>query len=124
MLQTYKTRADAKKVELARAYDQWVSKFTPEQIRQSNVKANTLSLESKKKGTRSHSLKIKDERLVKRPSSPYMYFIKDAYQRPDMSGNATSRVKSLVAEYKALTDAQKKVRSPPTLPLKFSSRVC
>ncbi|KAF7860753.1 hypothetical protein EAF04_008271 [Stromatinia cepivora] len=87
-------------------YKYWVESHTPEEIRQANVARRHIRRLTKK--TSSPRL-IKDDRAVKKPSAPMMFFVRERYQSGDFVGMKVSEsIKRIAQEFKELSPAQRK----------------
>ena len=87
--------------------------YTPAEIKAANSARNYLNKIAKKKGQKKMFIHFHDERVVKRPRSPYVYFLQDRFASGDMKNMKILETTPLIArEWKALTAAQKKVLSP------------
>jgi hypothetical protein len=65
----------------------------------------------RKAGAPKHTLKLVDDRHVKRPSTAYVVFFKERHLSGDFKGIAPQEATKLVAsEWKALSAGEKKVR--------------
>jgi hypothetical protein len=71
-------------------------------------------------GIKSHTSRIKDDRQVTPPGSAYTQFYKERWASGDLGNiKAVDAAKLLGAEWKALPEAEKKVRNSPQ-PLRSS----
>lgn len=88
------------------SYEAWLNQYTPIQIKQANTARKHLRRLGHKKYYGIH-----DERLVKAPLSPYLWFMKERHESGDFKHltvkDASMR---LSGEWKNLTDAEKQVR--------------
>lgn len=82
--------------------------FTPLQIKEANLARLKL-----RKIYKSLSAPIlHDDRLVKRPASPYMFFVQERFATGDFSGIAIGEAGKLMGtEWKGLSASAKKVRA-------------
>jgi hypothetical protein len=107
--------ANTNKAKNETAYKAWLSKFHPLQIKEANNARDALRRLQEKAGKAKNGRKkrfshIQDDRLVKRPVSPYAQFLKERVSSGDMNGMAVGEIGKLVAkEFKELGGAEKKV---------------
>lgn len=105
MQQHYNHIANQNIAQNAAAKQEWINSHSPEEIYNANVAREGLS-----KRTKGYVVKIKDERLVKRPRNAYTFFVKERYTSGDFKGIKVPEATSLITrEYKGLTDSEKKV---------------
>ncbi|KAL2817790.1 hypothetical protein BJX63DRAFT_384899 [Aspergillus granulosus] len=101
--QQYEDLAKANKASNEAAYEAWVKTHTPREILQANAARRRLA---QIKGKR--LVLIKDDRLVKRPRSSFIYFFEE---RKDAEGtfgkSATDLTKYIAEEWKSLSTADK-----------------
>ncbi|KKK16342.1 hypothetical protein P175DRAFT_0473594 [Aspergillus ochraceoroseus IBT 24754] len=96
-------QANANKAANKTAYDEWIQEHTPLQIKEANIARRRLA---RIKDT-SLSL-LRDDRLVKRPNSPYIYFFKERHEAGDLKYMAAADLSARVAEeWRGLTDTEK-----------------
>ncbi|KAE8159954.1 hypothetical protein BDV40DRAFT_271673, partial [Aspergillus tamarii] len=87
-------------------YDQWIKSHTPLQIKEANLARNKLTRLTNKR----YPL-LRDERLVKRPSSSYVFFYLERTGQGDFKHMAVKDISARVAEeWNGLTDSEKEVR--------------
>ncbi|GAB1196282.1 hypothetical protein APSETT444_005551 [Aspergillus pseudonomiae] len=85
------------------AYDQWIKSHTPLQIKEANLARNRLTKLTKKK----YPL-LRDDRLVKRPSSSYVFFYLERTGQGDFKHMTVKDIGARVAEeWKGLTESEK-----------------
>lgn len=114
--QHYNHVAHVNKEKNEKAYKQWLSQHTPEQIYQANVARRQLKkIYNEKHPNTKHTLKYKpihDDRLVKNVMSAFIYFSMDRHLSGDFHRMSLSEAGPLVArEWKALSAQEKKVNS-------------
>ncbi|KAJ5489344.1 hypothetical protein N7539_004234 [Penicillium diatomitis] len=86
------------------SYEAWLLQYTPIQIKQANTARKHLRRLGHKKYYGIH-----DERLVKAPLSPYLWFMKERHESGDFKHLAVKDASlRLSGEWKDLTDAEKK----------------
>jgi hypothetical protein len=92
-----------------REFQEWLNAHTPAQIKEANaVRARLRKNLADKK---SQYLPIKDDRLVKRPSSSYLLYHSERITSGDFRGVSTPAAsKDISVEFKALSASEKKVR--------------
>ncbi|KAE8135461.1 hypothetical protein BDV38DRAFT_139495 [Aspergillus pseudotamarii] len=84
-------------------YNQWIKSHTPLQIKEANLARNKLTRLTSKR----YSL-LRDERLVKRPSSSYVFFYLERTGQGDFKHMAVKDISARVAEeWNGLTDTEK-----------------
>jgi len=82
----------------------WILKHTPAEIHRANLARRKLKTQYGK------SLRfLKDDRIPKRPAAPYMLFIKSKYQTGEDIGVNAETSRKIVAEWKALSPAERQV---------------
>lgn len=92
-----------------REFQEWLNAHTPAQIKQANAARRRLRRQLAVK--KSQYAAIKDDRIVKQPSSAYFQYHKERILSGDFRGvNTTASSKDIAAEYKALSASEKKVR--------------
>ncbi|OGM44068.1 HMG box protein [Aspergillus bombycis] len=90
------------------AYEQWIKSHTPLQIKEANLARSRLTRLTKKK----YPL-LRDDRLVKRPSSSYVFFYLERTGQGDFKHMAVKDIGVRVAEeWKGLTESEKEVHLP------------
>jgi hypothetical protein len=92
-----------------REFQEWLNAHTPAQIKEANAVRTRLrrNLADKK----SQYQPIKDDRLVKKPSSSYLLYHSERITSGDFRGVKTPAAsKDISVEYKALSASEKKVR--------------
>jgi hypothetical protein len=91
-----------------REFQEWLNAHTPTQIKEANaVRSRLRKLLAVKK---SKYAPIKDDRLVKRPSSSFFQYHKERFNSGDFRGVTTMDAsKDIAAEYRALSASEKKV---------------
>lgn len=88
------------------SYRAWVQSHTPLQIR----KANTARLALKHLGKKPN-VPIKDERLVKKPRAPYIFYYVERLESGDLKHMGLAEMtKQVSSEWNNLTEAEKEVR--------------
>jgi outer membrane biosynthesis protein TonB len=94
-------------------YDAWIQSHTPEQIHTANLARAQLRkklVATKTGSTRRHTAKLIDARRGKRPTGPYLAFLKERYATGDMKGiSVIEATRIIAAEWKALGASEKKV---------------
>jgi hypothetical protein len=92
-----------------REFQEWLNAHTPTQIKEANaVRTRLRKMLAVKK--RKYA-PIKDDRLVKRPSSSFFQYHKERFNSGDFRGVTTMDAsRDIAAEYKALSASEKKVR--------------
>jgi hypothetical protein len=86
-------------------YKAWVASHPPETILAANIARARLVRKYKSKPLR----KITDDRLPKRPATPYALFIRSRWASGDLQYDKISGVfSSLAAEWKVMTESEKK----------------
>ncbi|KAJ5832429.1 hypothetical protein N7474_000740 [Penicillium riverlandense] len=99
----YEAQARANMATNAAQYDQWLKQHTPLQIKEANLARRRLSTLVKK-----NYRQIRDDRLVKKRSSAFMFYVQERYASGDFRHmkvtDATSRV---AQEWKGLTESEK-----------------
>ncbi|KAI4792278.1 hypothetical protein E4T44_12828, partial [Aureobasidium sp. EXF-8845] len=90
-----------------REFQEWLNAHTPTQIKEANaVRSRLRKLLAVKK---SKYAPIKDDRLVKRPSSSFFQYHKERFNSGDFRGVTTMDAsKDIAAEYRALSASEKK----------------
>ncbi|KAB8222273.1 hypothetical protein BDV33DRAFT_168832 [Aspergillus novoparasiticus] len=84
-------------------YDQWIKSHTPLQIKEANLARNRLT-----KLTNKRYPPLRDDRLVKRPSSSYVFFFIERTGQGDFKHMAAKDIATRVAEeWKGLTESEK-----------------
>ncbi|KAL9594666.1 MAG: hypothetical protein Q9219_006904 [cf. Caloplaca sp. 3 TL-2023] len=102
--ENYNHTANQNKIINKAKYQEWIRSFTPTQIREANNARNTLRRRAKGRWFRLH-----DERLVKRPASPYTCFVTGRFRSGDFAGLAVTEAAKLMAtEWRALSVDEKK----------------
>jgi hypothetical protein len=115
-LKHYNHLANEAKAENEAAYKTWISQYTPLQIREANNARATLNrLKAKPDNhVRIPSVlctPLQDDRLPKRPLPPYTFFFRERITSGDFKNiPITQSAKLVSAEWKALTESEKKVR--------------
>ncbi|KAL4935206.1 hypothetical protein BDV06DRAFT_133566 [Aspergillus oleicola] len=99
--QRYVDQANSNKAANQAAYESWVQSHTPQQIYEANKARRQLA---KLKGGKKVTL-IKDDRLVKRPTSAWIYFYTEN-RDPNVSKVADSS-KAVASEWRSLSESQK-----------------
>jgi hypothetical protein len=91
-----------------REFQEWLNAHTPTQIKEANaVRSRLRKLHAVKK--RKYA-PIKDDRLVKRPSSSFFQYHKERYNSGDFRGVSTlDASRDIAAEYRALSASERKV---------------
>ncbi|KAK6499656.1 hypothetical protein TWF481_010019 [Arthrobotrys musiformis] len=87
--QKWTDRASEETVKRKAAYAQWLAKQNPLDIEAANNARNRIRAHRAKKGIKSGSTpvsKIKDDRLVKRPCTAWIFFMKDKYHTAEIDG--------------------------------------
>lgn len=108
--QHYERLARETNARTKREYDEWLESYTPSQIRDANLARKKLRA-MVANGSRWRS--IKDERLVKTPSSPFVFYYAERHNSGDFRGTPVLQSsKEAGAEYKALPDSEKQVCPP------------
>ncbi|KAL9107999.1 MAG: hypothetical protein Q9227_007214 [Pyrenula ochraceoflavens] len=91
------------------SYRKWLQSLSPEQIRVANQARGSLRTLARKDGKGVKPSPLRDERLVKSPSSAFLYFTKDRHASGDFRGVAVSEAAKLVGrEWKGLSQNQQK----------------
>lgn len=92
-----------------REFQEWLNSHTPAQILEANAaraRLRKLLVDSK-----SRYSAIKDDRLVKKPSSSYLHYHNERLASGDFRGISTSvATKDIAREFNALSASEKKVR--------------
>ncbi|KAK6828707.1 hypothetical protein RU639_003759 [Aspergillus parasiticus] len=84
-------------------YDQWIKSHTPLQIKEANLARSRLT-----KLTNKRYPPLRDDRLVKRPSSSYVFFFIERTGQGDFKHMAAKDIATRVAEeWKGLTESEK-----------------
>ncbi|KAL4796415.1 hypothetical protein BDV19DRAFT_360941 [Aspergillus venezuelensis] len=99
--QRYVDQANANKAANQAAYERWVQSHTPHQIYEANRARRQLS---KIKGGKKVTL-IKDDRLVKRPTSAWIYYFME--KRDSNAATVAEESKAVASEWRSLSDSQK-----------------
>lgn len=103
--------ANENKAKNEAAFKQWLSSYTPKQIKEANNARQALKRASKKAGGHKQFNHIQDSRLVKQPTSAYSYFLVERNASGDFSGMKIAEIGGLMGrEWKALSASDKKVR--------------
>ncbi|KAK6531328.1 hypothetical protein TWF281_008139 [Arthrobotrys megalospora] len=109
--QVWNDRSAEETVKRKAAYAQWLAKQNPADIEAANNARNRIRAYRQKKGIRgstSHT-KIKDDRLVKRPITAWIFFVKNNFHRPELEAFEKGKKFTKLAElWKAASDAEKK----------------
>lgn len=102
--------ANENKAKNETAYKQWLSMYTPKQVKEANNARQALKRANKKAGGHKMYASIHDSRLVKQPVSPYTYFLVERNATGDFTGMKIAELGGLVGkEWKALSSSDKKV---------------
>lgn len=107
--------ANENKVKNDAAYKAWVQTHTPLQIKEANNARIHLLREAKAKNVKKLGpyRPIKDDRLPKKPTPSYAFFVADRVVSGDFKGLTKSESFALIGrEWKALSAGERKV-SPP-----------
>ncbi|KAL4969077.1 HMG-box domain-containing protein [Aspergillus stella-maris] len=99
--QRYVDQANANKAANQAAYEAWVQSHTPHQIYEANKARRQLS---RIKGGKKVTL-IKDDRLVKRPTSAWIYYFME--KRDSNAVTVAEESKAVASEWRSLSDLQK-----------------
>ncbi|KAL2858383.1 hypothetical protein BJX68DRAFT_165473 [Aspergillus pseudodeflectus] len=100
----YKNQAEANKIANEAAYEAWIKSHTPKQIQEANHARRRLGQLNVTKRV----VLLKDDRLVKRPTGPYFFFIADKREAGSGIGKSvTEEASHLGEEWKNLTQAEK-----------------
>ncbi|KAK6356364.1 hypothetical protein TWF718_000725 [Orbilia javanica] len=108
---TWQDRAAEETVKRKAAYDQWLSKLNPLEIEAANLARQRIRGYREKKGIKgtSPATKIKDDRLVKRPCTPWVFFMKEKYSSGVVDNVEHKQKMSKLAEmWKGTTEAERK----------------
>ncbi|KAL4779522.1 hypothetical protein BJX76DRAFT_340525 [Aspergillus varians] len=92
--------ADANRAANAAAYEAWVQSHTPLQILEANKARRRLAKINNKK-----VMLIRDDRLVKRPVSPWILFFQE--RRDKNTATVSDMTQNVSAEWKSLPEAEK-----------------
>ncbi|KAL4952367.1 hypothetical protein BDW69DRAFT_167890 [Aspergillus filifer] len=99
--QRYVDQANANKAANQAAYERWVQSHTPHQIYEANRARRQLS---RLKGGKKVTL-IKDDRLVKRPTSAWIYYFME--KRDANAATVAGESKAVASEWRSLSESQK-----------------
>ncbi|KAK7707252.1 hypothetical protein SLS57_009421 [Botryosphaeria dothidea] len=103
-LEHYNHLANQAAEENKKAFQKWLRSFTPLEIKQANNARRLLrtKVPSYRKG------QIQDDRLVKQPLTPFIYFFKERYSTGDFKNMPINEAAKLVSqEWKALGSSDK-----------------
>ncbi|KAF3929200.1 hypothetical protein AA313_de0203250 [Arthrobotrys entomopaga] len=107
---SYNDRAATEKIKRKAAYDEWLRKQNPADIKVANRAAARLNsyFEAKGKKIRKHTLS--DDRLPKHPLTSYIFYTREALRKPDFMEIETSmeKIKKVAASWKTLPESEKK----------------
>ena len=111
MLQHYNHLAREKNEQSAAERNKWILERTPEEIHKANLARAAL----RRKGFNSFTYgRLADDRFTKRGPTPYIIFFVERYASGDFAGILPKKATALVGqEWKALSAAEKQVRSSP-----------
>ncbi|KAF3939415.1 hypothetical protein ABW19_dt0201065 [Dactylella cylindrospora] len=108
---TWNERAVAESAKRLAAYQQWLAKLSPIDIINANIarqRVRTLRAKKGHSGT-TNDRPLKDPRLVKRPSSAWLFFVKDYITSPEIAIlEKNVKMKKLSENWKVLGSAEKK----------------
>ncbi|TAQ88506.1 hypothetical protein B7494_g3130 [Chlorociboria aeruginascens] len=107
-IEHYNQKASKNKADNDIAYKEWVTQYTPDQIRNANIARAALK---RRKIKSSHNfLPIQDERLPLRPRSSLNFFTQERWSSGDMKGLAFPEATALIVkEFKDLPASERKV---------------
>ena len=113
-MQHYNHIANQNKAAYKVTYRKWIESHTPAAIKEAN-NARTYLRRHGPPGYSAKFPKLKDDRQVKLPTTPMLFFSKERFQSGDFKGMRISETSKLVArEYRALSAGEKKVSNPST----------
>ncbi|KAJ5370358.1 uncharacterized protein N7496_006450 [Penicillium cataractarum] len=96
-------QAEENRAANAASYEAWIQLYTPLQVKQ----ANTARKHLRRLGHAKY-FSLQDERLVKFPTTAYLWFMKERHERGDLKhlpvGESATR---LAGEWKNMTDSEK-----------------
>lgn len=97
--------ADKNRATNEAAYEAWVRSYTPLQIREANSARRALARDPTRK---TRLFLIKDDRLVKRPTSPFLMFSKENSSGADFKDMASAQVDA-AKKWHSLSESEKEV---------------
>ncbi|KAI1000010.1 hypothetical protein K3495_g8189 [Podosphaera aphanis] len=101
----YQKICESNKAINEKKYQEWVLRYTPDQIRIAN---NARKLLNKRSKRRVYSL-LPDNRRPKRPLTNFFCYMQERMNSDDMKGhNSTDAVKLIAEEFKSLSPTQRK----------------
>ncbi|CAL5870886.1 uncharacterized protein PFLUO_LOCUS5127 [Penicillium psychrofluorescens] len=99
----YEAKARANMATNAAQYEQWLKQHTPLQIKEANLARRRLSTLVKK-----NYRQIRDDRLVKKRSSAFMFYVQERYASGDfLHMKVTDATTRVAQEWKGLTESEK-----------------
>lgn len=116
-IQAYETKAASNAGANAREHRAWLQKHSPDEVRVANNARTQLSRIASQPvpAGRKHQLtrayhRLRDERVSKRPQTPYSIFFNERLASGDFQGvKMSDAAKEAGTEWKALSEAEKKV---------------
>jgi hypothetical protein len=103
-------------------FEEWLQSQTPAAIHKAN--AARRQLRAKVADSKGKYVAIKDDRLVKRPMSPYLMYLTQRYESGGFRGvSIVEAGKNIATEWKALSSGEVQVRFP-SWPLLCSALPC
>ncbi|KAK6363610.1 hypothetical protein TWF730_001034 [Orbilia blumenaviensis] len=109
--QAWKDRAAEESIKRKAAYAQWLAKQNPVDIAAANNARNRIRAHRLQKGIKGSTsiARIRDDRLVKRSLTPWIFFVKEKIQTPEIVAlDRREKLKRMSELWKATTDANKK----------------
>ncbi|KAK6544442.1 hypothetical protein TWF694_001137 [Orbilia ellipsospora] len=107
---SYNDRAAAEKIKRKAAYDEWLRKQNPADIKVANLAALRLNTYYEAKGKKARQHTLSDDRLPKHPLSSYILYSREALRKPEFINIKPNveKVRQVAAAWRALSESEKK----------------